>query len=407
MSTDPYAPHKALSIARSAVIAMLVLIMVSPPLANLAQAVLIVLVLGVPDLRRRLVQAAKQPMVMGSLLFAAILVGAAIYGEAPASTSLESLSGWRKILLLPIVAALFDDHRWKVRLLHIFIVAAVVLAVVSTLLMAFGASVPGKPPGIVVRNHSTQGLMFALAAFSAFILADGSDSKARGITLRAAAFVLVFNIVVVTPGKSGYLALLVFSAVGALYLLRNATLWRRVVIGSGAVAVMALFLALSPQSRAKIQQGIDEALEYRREVAVSSMGQRVYFWRNTIELIRLHPILGVGTGGFEGAYSNFVQGRTGMDGIVTGDPHNQYLKFAAEQGLLGLAVFLAFLISVFRQRVDARFYALGIGALLVWCCTSLANAHFSTFTEGSVIFAWLGAMLADDAAETGRLTSPS
>lgn len=386
---------------------MLVLIMVSPPLANVAQAVLLALVVVVSDLRRRLLRVAGQPLVFVCLTFIAILLCAALYGIEPISTGLGALSGWRKILLLPIAVALFDDSRWKIRLLQAFIAAAVFFAVASSLLVAFGLSLPDKPSGIVVRNHSTQGLLFALAAFTAFVLGTEARIRFEANALRVAIVLLVFNIVVITPGKSGYLALVVFTAVGALYVMRRAAVWRRAALGGGAVLLMGLILALSPQSRTKIQQGIDEVVEYKREVEVSSMGQRVYFWRNTVDLIRMNPVLGVGTGGFEAAYREFVKGRVGMDGVVTGDPHNQYLKFAAEQGLVGLLIFFALLASAFFQRVEARFYALGVGALLVWSCTSLANAHFSTFVEGSVIFTWLGAMLAraPDGVDTSEASS--
>jgi hypothetical protein len=32
--------------------------------------------------------------------------------------------------------------------------------------------------------------------------------------------------------------------------------------------------------------------------------------------------------------------------------------------------------------------------MISWCATSLANAHFSTFVEGRLLFFWLGVFLA-------------
>jgi O-antigen ligase len=84
-----------------------------------------------------------------------------------------------------------------------------------------------------------------------------------------------------------------------------------------------------------------------------------------------------------------------MDGMPTHDPHNQFLKIAAEHGLLGLAVFLALLAAAFRQRgAPPPYRLLGLGVLAAWCATSLFNSHFSTFAEGRFIWLWLGACLA-------------
>jgi ABC-type molybdate transport system permease subunit len=38
--------------------------------------------------------------------------------------------------------------------------------------------------------------------------------------------------------------------------------------------------------------------------------------------------------------------------------------------------------------------AVGVGLLLAICASSFFNSHFSTFTEGRLVYFWLGAMLA-------------
>jgi O-antigen ligase len=84
-----------------------------------------------------------------------------------------------------------------------------------------------------------------------------------------------------------------------------------------------------------------------------------------------------------------------MEGMPSHDPHNQFLKIAAEHGLLGLLIFLALLVSAFRQRgAPPPYRLLGLGVLAAWCASSLFNSHFSTFAEGRFIWLWLGACLA-------------
>jgi O-antigen ligase len=116
-------------------------------------------------------------------------------------------------------------------------------------------------------------------------------------------------------------------------------------------------------------------------------------WRNSVRMIRDRPIFGVGTGGFLDGYRAYVQGVSGWTGFETGDPHNQFLKILGEQGLIGLAAFLFFIVRSLTCPAPAPYRQLAAAALIGWCATSLANSHFSTFVEGRLIFFWLGAML--------------
>jgi O-antigen ligase len=122
-------------------------------------------------------------------------------------------------------------------------------------------------------------------------------------------------------------------------------------------------------------------------------GQRQVFWRNTARMIADHPVFGVGTGGFQTAYAPYVRGAAGWAGNETGDPHNQFLKFQAEQGVFGLAAFLFFICWTLRCPAPMPWRALAVAALVGWCAVSLFSSEFSTHNQGRLIFFWLGAML--------------
>jgi hypothetical protein len=77
------------------------------------------------------------------------------------------------------------------------------------------------------------------------------------------------------------------------------------------------------------------------------------------------------------------------------DPHSQYLFFLAEQGILGLVAFLAFIVTALVDRGDGtRARIIAVGMLLGWCATSLLSSHFKTFSERHLLALVLGAMLA-------------
>jgi O-antigen ligase len=130
----------------------------------------------------------------------------------------------------------------------------------------------------------------------------------------------------------------------------------------------------------------------------TSMGMRAVMYENTLAVVREQPWLGTGTGGFGQAYAEVVKGKySGTDwrAETTVDPHSQYLFFVAEQGILGLAAFLAFIIAALVDRGDGtRARIIAAGMLLGWCATSLLSSHFKTFSEGHLLTLVLGAMLA-------------
>jgi len=388
-------PSRAVLAAQVVLMAMAAALMYSPPVTVALQIALVVIFIGSAELRSRFASVCRQPMVIGLLAFYLMLAIAVTYSVAPLPEAAGGLGGWRKLLLLPAAAAVFDDSRAKLRFALVFVIATVIAALLSYTSLMVGATFQHSEavPGIVVRNHSTQGMLFAVGAFVSAVLAlFGRLEPRQRLLLWIATVLLVSNIAFVTIGRSGYVVLVACAAVFAWFA------WRRPGRSlrwpaAAMVAVVVGVLVASPKVQQYMDQGFREMKNYSQEQEYTSMGVRVYFWKSTLEMIRQRPLLGVGTEGFGPAYREHVAGRPGWAGFVIGDPHNQFMKIAAEQGLIGLAVFLAFLIATVRQRPEPVYRLLGLGVLLAWCATSMASSHFSTFNEGTFIYLWLGAML--------------
>jgi O-antigen ligase len=390
------AEANSVSAARALLIGVMVALFFSPPITVLLELSLFGLMLASAALRARLWRAACQPAGALALAFWGVVALGLLYTQAPADESLNIWLSWRRILLLVVALALFDDVAAKRRLIWTFVLVAAACAAASYAGVMFDFVYYYKyEPGIVVRNHATQGMFFTVAAFASTLLLMPEKRAAVRAALAGAALALAANAIFVTPGRSGYLALTVLAA-ALVWAWPAATAGKRLAWASIATLVALALLASSPVVRDRVAQGIDEARTYRTPPpGVSSIGLRVAYLLGTVGLIAERPVLGYGTGAFETAYVRHVQGRPGLEGLPTHDPHNQYLKIAAEHGLLGLAVFLALLAALFRQPgVPPPYRLLGLGVLAAWCATSLFNSHFSTFAEGRFIWLWAGACLA-------------
>ncbi|MEN8134426.1 MAG: O-antigen ligase family protein [Thermodesulfobacteriota bacterium] len=388
-----------LEIVRSLLLLELVALLVSTSLAVGTEFIIYLLFALSGPLRNRLWQAGRrQPMVLMIMVWAGILIVAALYSVAPAAETLGNLSSWRKLLLLPMAAAVFDSDAWKRRLVWALVLTATLGAVLSYFSWFSGVTLYKYPRGISIHNHATQGMMFAVSLFAIALLSRYCRPETKGwyYFLPLAGLVICSNLIFVTPGRSGYLVLLVLASIGAFFMAPGRI---RYLLGLGIPLGMALLLFFSPVASQRIMQGVNEIRNYEQSAELTSMGIRVVMWKNTLEMVRKKPLFGYGTGGFSEAYRRQVEGQEGWQGQPVDDCHNQFLRIVAEQGLLGLAVFVLFIGAFFRQRVSGVFRIMGLGVLLAWCATSMFSAHFSTFSEGRFLYLWCGALLAGKSAE--------
>jgi O-antigen ligase len=352
------------------------------------------------ELRERLRLAMRHPVVIGMLPFALMVVIATFYGPASWAEATGALIGWRRLLLLPMAAAVFDDEASKRLVLKVVIAAALVAAVVSFATFAADISIARMQPGILFRNYATQGLVQSVAAVicvAALLRAEAfKNDRVLGNrwAMIGTTIVLMTDIVYVLYGRSGYLSLIVMAVVVVAFLAKGS--WRtKAASGAGVLLCIALVLVSSSHVRGRVAQALAEIASVDEAPEGTSLGMRVVMWRNTVRMIGDHVVFGVGTGGFQAGYRPYVRGLTGWQSQETGDPHNQFMKIQGEQGLFGLIAFLFFISSALLCAAPAPYRQLAVAVLVGWCATSLANSHFSTFVEGRLLFFWVGAMLGE------------
>ena len=386
-----------LELARWLLAAVMLALLFSPPLTSVLELSLYALMLSSAELRSRFARTVRQPLAFLALsLWAVVALGVA-YSIAPAGDSLGFLVSWRRILLLVVGLALFDALAWKRRVAFVLVATAACCAVASFGGAFLDLSFRHFAPGIILRQHALQGMVFSVAAFSAVLLLRHSVlPRIARLALATAAVLLVANVIFITPGRSGYLVLAVLGAALVLSLLkeRGATPLEHMAWMTGAALLTVALMSTSPIVRQRVDLALREIENYRQGTQVSAMGERVIYMRNAVALVAERPLAGFGTGAFATAYGRMVESRSGREGIKIHDPHNQYLNIAAQHGLLGLAVFLALLVAAFRQKPPPPYRLLGLAVLSAWCMTSLFSSHFSTFAEGRFIWLWLGVFLA-------------
>ncbi|MCX5713838.1 MAG: O-antigen ligase family protein [Candidatus Omnitrophica bacterium] len=116
------------------------------------------------------------------------------------------------------------------------------------------------------------------------------------------------------------------------------------------IACLVLFTIISPFILPKSVKEWARELEYN-PLRIMCNDDRIAIYRNSLRMIKAHPVIGVGANTFMKNYRYYKEFPEYRN-VVTIDyiyAHNNFLHMAGELGLLGLSLFLWFLYAIFRQ----------------------------------------------------------
>lgn len=163
------------------------------------------------------------------------------------------------------------------------------------------------------------------------------------------------------------------------------------------VVLVAAIVAVVALSDTQIERAIVEraALTFNpekygykdNEHGESSVAMRKLIWEKTVDMIKDHPVLGVGPGQWQIEIPKYGVDEFGAqlrEGSLTFQrPHNDYLWFASEVGLVGLLGYLIFYVGIIiaglsnirRSSVEgvALFNIVAVAALVGWVVISLVD----------------------------------
>ena len=158
------------------------------------------------------------------------------------------------------------------------------------------------------------------------------------------------------PGAAALVFLLAAVALGLLawFMSRRERAWKirpSAIRCAGYVLmlillIIALVVVYGYQGGSRLVTEASELLHGRLSDTAGTW--RGYIWKCTLKLIAERPILGGGPGSFFTLFEPYNAGYQALvqDEIVIDFPHNDFLSVAACTGLVGLALYLAFLVSL-------------------------------------------------------------
>jgi O-antigen ligase len=237
---------------------------------------------------------------------------------------------------------------------------------------------------VVFKLHITHSFFVALGAFMFFVGALHARDRRWRWGLGLAAALAVVNLLLV-QGRTGQLVLLVLTG----YLFIQRFRWRGVIVAGAVIVGAGIVVSQVPDIPvlAKYSVGMKEIQNWEYgSMDQSSMGLRMQYAATSLRIIAEHPLIGVGTGGFEHAYGQQVAGTAAQ---ASSNPHNQYLLTTAQLGIPGLILLLAMFVVLWRtaQRLPLVEQMMARGLVLAYLIGNLFNSFLLDHAE-KLLFAW-------------------
>lgn len=366
----------------------------SPPITNIGIALGLIALFFIPGTVSELRTAAARPMGMSVLALLATMALAMLWSDAPWAQRFGEWWSWRPILLLLVLSPLFGTEQAKDRFALALVVVLALCAAASFFVLLLPNPVFIDQPGVILRNHTTQGMAFVVGSVLAAMLAWGRPVSARlrlGLVGTLALFVA--NLALVTAGRSAHVAILVAGAFCAFSLAKARWRWWAVL---GVVSVGLAILGSSSMVRDRFAKAYEEIGTANTVTTETAIGSRIVIWNITRELIARHPLLGYGLGGFPIAYAQEIRGRHDSAWRAeVQDPQNEYFRVMVDAGIPGVLAFASFVLGLLRQQAQAPYRGAARALLFAWLCTSVFNSHFQTFAEAHLLGLVLGVLLAN------------
>ena len=298
------------------------------------------------------------------ILLAMLLWGASLlWTGADFEDALIAFVKHGKLMTIPILVYLLRDYRdakWGI----VALMAGQTWVLLNSWLMAFDIPLPWVMRVSGPANPLTQYVPYAdsyldqsimLATTAGILWHLGRGQKTFAMWTKWLALAGLANVLVLMPGRTGYLLTIVAVCLTALFdlpakLRPVAAMVIPILLGS------ALFYAL-PQFQQRVGEAAQELKSYQTTPDVhSSVGARLNMWNLSLQAIADKPMTGYGVGSWTPVVKHLygVEGDALFGAGNRSNPHQELLLWTVELGIAGALLFLGLLYALFLDTKNFR-----------------------------------------------------
>ena len=259
---------------------------------------------------------------------------------------------WYFLLLLPVLYTIVQKK--YIRKYITFFLIAVTVSEITSYLIWFEVVPPFKYATVLnptpFMSHISYNpiLAFAIYLLSHELLFTRNLSKFKIICYSFFITTMTINMFI-TGGRAGHVMYFVMLSIIIFQFFNFQKIKSLVAI---AIIIPSIFFT-AYQSSGYFHYRVDLAFKNIQDYSEnlnSSVGLRITYTKNSWELIKNNPIIGVGTGDFPSEYKKINTLNT-PDQPNTSNPHNMYILILTQLGLLGFVSF----ITIFYYQIKLSF----------------------------------------------------
>lgn len=326
-------------------------------------------------------------------------IAAAPLGLDPMKSLIRAFLSARYILMFAAVVYWLSAYMAEMRRIALWLLAVLCLIMIDAYVQYLtGQSLSGhaKPTDRLTGplSHMVIGIFLAKLSFPVLgLLFYHTWPQRKGLWIYGAAATAVLALIVLSNERTALISYLVgLAVIGALlfFSLRQARWW---VMGFGLtqIAVLAILYTSQPQ----FENRVGDSMQMLEKFKASPYGQ---LWTAAYEIWKTHPITGIGLGNFRNACPALLD--TGTVTYCDLHPHNLYLEWLVETGVIGFLFFIAFagsllhhIVRRMRSAQDKEFILIAFAFAGLVPTLFPFNATQSFFVNWPAILAWLSVAL--------------
>ena len=320
--------------------------------------------------------------LLGTVFYALLFIGMT-YSPAPLETTLDFFKKYRVLLFIPIILSLTKGQpKITVNIVNALLLGYL-LVLVNAYLVNFNL-IPMNKSALIRQGGGY------LVIFAYLVMQRAMLEKKRRFLWGGFFLVISYDIFFILDTRTGWL---IFIALTILFLFQYFSVKKQLIFYA-----LSLFLAFgifytSHSIQYRVNQTINSLQNYdatKKNSRGTSVGNRLDWYQNSVELIKKKPVFGYGTGAFEVLHNSLVER---YSTVQISDPHNEFLLTTVQIGFVGLIVLLALFIDpilrsvkLIRRKENAKAYALQatvlylfIGCLFNSWLLSSVSSHIFTF----------------------------
>lgn len=337
------------------------------------------------------------------LILAAIAMFALslLWTQVSTAAALTAFVKHSKLIEVVLIVSLIRTRREATLALGVFLAGQAFL-VLSSWIMVAGYRVPWATSDIQPRFKSVvygtyinQTLIFAGSA-AVFWHLRSFWPKLQWI-LGVIALLAVINVLFFQEGKTGYVAALTVLSLAAMWHIPFKWRFGMMVIAPLLLGCMVYIGSATVQTR--VGMIIEESQNFSRfGKDDGSSGIRLYAWKRSLLAIAEKPLSGYGVGSWTLAttHLNKADTDTFLIDIGISNPHQEFLLWGVELGVVGILLFLAWLASLLRdvQQFSDPVKQACISVVAVMAVGCLFNCSLFDAAIGDFFCVTLGLLLA-------------